>query len=141
MPNAGHEPRAPARRLQALVGQFNKERILRERVPIAELARRFDLDRKTIRCCVRDASWEPYRRPARSDTLLAEHPGYLRERAQHLLHRWGPQRAEVDARVAAARWNQGSRGGRRRRACTSRERDAPATHPCGFSRRGIEKRT
>ncbi len=52
-----------------------------ERVPIAELARRFDLDRKTIRRCVRDATWEPYRRPARTDTLLAAHADYLRERA------------------------------------------------------------
>lgn len=52
-----------------------------ERVPIAELARRFDLDRKTVRRCVRDTTWEPYRRPARPDTLLAAHAEYLRARA------------------------------------------------------------
>ncbi|HTO23502.1 MAG TPA: IS21 family transposase [Spirochaetia bacterium] len=51
------------------------------RVPIAELARRFDLDRKTVRRCVRDTSWEPYRRPARTDTLLAAHAAYVRDRA------------------------------------------------------------
>ncbi len=52
-----------------------------ERVPIAALARRFDLDRKTVRRCVRDASWEPYRRPARTDTLLAAHAASVRDRA------------------------------------------------------------
>ena len=35
-----------------------------ERVPIAELARRFELDRKTVRRCLRDAVWRPYQRPA-----------------------------------------------------------------------------
>lgn len=52
-----------------------------DRVPIAELARRFDLDRKTIRRCVRDATWKPYQRPARPTTLLAAHADALRERA------------------------------------------------------------
>jgi transposase len=52
-----------------------------ERVPIAELARRFGLDRKTIRRCVREPSWRPYQRPARAGTLLATHAAYLRHRA------------------------------------------------------------
>ena len=34
-----------------------------ERVPIAELARRFELDRKTVRRCLRDTTWRPYQRP------------------------------------------------------------------------------
>ena len=36
-----------------------------ERVPIAELARRFELDRKTVRRCLRDTAWRPYRRRRR----------------------------------------------------------------------------
>lgn len=52
-----------------------------ERVPIAEIARRFDLDRKTVRRCVREDAWQPYQRPGRPETLLAPHATYLRERA------------------------------------------------------------
>ena len=53
----------------------------RERVPIAEIARRLDLDRRTVRRCLRAATWTPYRRPPRTDTVLAPHLTYLRERA------------------------------------------------------------
>jgi transposase len=52
-----------------------------ERVPIAELARRFELDRKTVRRCLRDAAWRPYQRPAPPATLLTQHAEYLRTRA------------------------------------------------------------
>jgi transposase len=52
-----------------------------ERVPIAELARRFDLDRKTVRRCLRDPAWRPYQRPASPETLLTQHAAYLRTRA------------------------------------------------------------
>src|SRR5215471_13561000 len=52
-----------------------------ERVPIAEIARRLDLDRKTVRRCLRDTVWQRYRRPARAETLLTPHAEYLRERA------------------------------------------------------------
>ena len=52
-----------------------------EQLPIAEIARRFDLDRKTVRRCLSQRHWEPYRRAARTDTLLAAHAEYLRERA------------------------------------------------------------
>ncbi len=31
-----------------------------ERVPIAEIARRLDLDRKTVRRCLRDTAWQPF---------------------------------------------------------------------------------
>jgi transposase len=51
-----------------------------ERLPIAELARRFDLDRKTVRRCLRDTTWQPYHRPARPETLLAPYADYLHER-------------------------------------------------------------
>ena len=52
-----------------------------ERVPIAEIARRVDLDRKTVRRCLRDTVWRPYHRPVRPETLLTPHAEYLRERA------------------------------------------------------------
>src|SRR3989442_12686119 len=52
-----------------------------EQLPIAEIARRLDLDRKTVRRCLRRAAWRPYQRPARTDTLLVEHADFLRERA------------------------------------------------------------
>ena len=52
-----------------------------EQLPIAEIARRLDLDRKTVRRCLRQPGWQPYRRPARTDTLLVEHAEFLRERA------------------------------------------------------------
>lgn len=52
-----------------------------EHRPIAEIARQLELDRKTVRRCVRKPSWQPYRREPRSDTLLSEHSEYLRERA------------------------------------------------------------
>jgi transposase len=50
-------------------------------VAIAELARQFGLDRKTVRRCVREPAWRPYQRPARAGTLLAAHTAYLRDRA------------------------------------------------------------
>jgi transposase len=50
-------------------------------IPIGEIAHRLDLDRKTVRRCLRQPAWQPYRRPARADTLLAEHADYLHERA------------------------------------------------------------
>jgi len=54
---------------------------LRERVPLAEIARRLELDRKTVRRCLQDTEWQPYHRPPRLDTVLAPHVDYLRERA------------------------------------------------------------
>ena len=48
---------------------------------IGEIARQFDLDRKTVRRWVRQATWQPYQRAARRDTLLTTHAEYLRTRA------------------------------------------------------------
>jgi transposase len=50
-------------------------------VPIMEIARRLELDRKTVRRCLRQSRWKPYSRPARPDTLLVDHADYLRRRA------------------------------------------------------------
>ncbi len=52
-----------------------------EKQSIAEIARRLDLDRKTVRRCLRQERWQPYGRASRADTLLAAHGEYLRERA------------------------------------------------------------
>jgi transposase len=69
----------------AMVGEERWQeihRLFRERgVAIAEIARRLDLDRKTVRRCLRQGAWQPYTRPARMDTLLTPHVDWLRERA------------------------------------------------------------
>ena len=38
---------------------------------IRTIARELELDRKTVRRCLRQTEWKPYRRAARADTLLA----------------------------------------------------------------------
>jgi transposase len=48
---------------------------------ITAIARLLDLDRKTVRRCLQDDVWRPYRRPVREDTLLAAHADWLRGRA------------------------------------------------------------
>jgi transposase len=48
---------------------------------VSGIARELDLDRKTVRSCLREASWTPYRREAAVPTLLDEHRGWLAERA------------------------------------------------------------
>ena len=75
---------------------------LRARVPVAEIARRLDLDRKTVRRCLRYSVWHhPYRRRARTDTLLAPHADYLRERAPkvHICVQQSPRRREAQVRI------------------------------------------
>jgi transposase len=52
-----------------------------DKLPIAEIARRLDLDRKTVRRCLKLEQWKPYERAARTDTLLVTHADFLRERA------------------------------------------------------------
>lgn len=56
-------------------------RLHREGLAIAEIGRRLDLDRKTVRRCLRQVAWQSYERGARGNTLLAPHAEYLRERA------------------------------------------------------------
>ena len=45
---------------------------------IRAIAGALDLDRKTVRRCLRQTAWTPYERAARSDTLLTTHAEYLR---------------------------------------------------------------
>jgi transposase len=52
-----------------------------ERLSVAEIARRLQLDRKTVRRCLRDPDWRPYQRQARADTLLTPYAEFLRTRA------------------------------------------------------------
>src|SRR5262245_56293463 len=54
---------------------------VQDRVSITEIGRRLDLDRKTIRRCLRATEWTAYRRLPRPATLLAAHADHLRERA------------------------------------------------------------
>src|SRR5438105_3203576 len=69
-------------------GMVNKERwehiqrwYWQERVNVSEIARRLDLDRKTVRHWVRQSQWQGYQRAGREDTLLSAHQSWLRERA------------------------------------------------------------
>jgi transposase len=52
-----------------------------ERRSVSAIARLLDLDRKTVRRCLRDTAWRPYTRVSRPDTLLAQHADFLRQRA------------------------------------------------------------
>ena len=54
---------------------------LEERLTISEMARRLDLDRKTVRRCLRDTVWCAYRRAPVSATLLTPYADWLRVRA------------------------------------------------------------
>ena len=48
---------------------------------VSRIAREFDLDRKTVRACLRQTAWKPYSREPRTDTLLAQHADFLKARA------------------------------------------------------------
>ena len=52
-----------------------------ERVSISEIGRRLDLDRKTVRRSLRQATWQPYRRVAVGETLLTTHADFVQARA------------------------------------------------------------
>ena len=52
-----------------------------ERLSVSALTRRFDLDRKAVRRCLRQATWQPYRRPLRTATLSVAHAEGVRARA------------------------------------------------------------
>ena len=52
-----------------------------ERVSISEIGRRLDMDRKTVRRSLRQATWRPYHRAAVAETLLTAHADFVRDRA------------------------------------------------------------
>ena len=53
---------------------------------IAAIARELDVDRKTVRTCLRQTAWTPYRRDAAASTLLDAHRAWLIERAPQVHH-------------------------------------------------------
>ena len=69
----------------AVIGQERWEWIRQQRsagVTVSQIARESGLDRKTVRRCLRQRQWQPYRRPAVADTvLLAAHRAWLVQRA------------------------------------------------------------
>ena len=64
-------------------GRWAEIRRLREdeRVSISEIARQLDVDRKTVRRSLRQTTWQPYRRAAKTETLLTAHADMVRVRA------------------------------------------------------------
>jgi len=52
-----------------------------ERVSISAIGRRLDVDRKTVRRSLRQATWQPYRRAVGAETLLTAHADFVRDRA------------------------------------------------------------
>jgi len=73
---------------ESMVGRERWEEIRRllyeERCSIARIGRMLDLDRKTVRRCVRSQGWQRYRRAVQMGGLLAEHEGFLRSRASQV---------------------------------------------------------
>jgi transposase len=69
---------------EAVVGRERWEWIHAQRaagLSVAAIARAAALDRKTVRRCLRQNAWQPYRRPPVADGLLAAHRAWLTERA------------------------------------------------------------
>lgn len=78
-------PEAEAAAGDAMLHQDRWEEIRRlhfeEHRSVSAIARLLDLDRKTVRRCLRDTAWRPYTRASRTDTLLTPHADFLRQRA------------------------------------------------------------
>lgn len=55
-----------------------------ERGSISGIARRLDLDRKTVRRSLQQTTWQPYRRAAMTETLLTAHADFVRTRASQV---------------------------------------------------------
>ncbi len=53
-----------------------------ERSSMSEIARQLDVDRKTVRRSLRQTTWQPYRRAAKTETLLTAHADMVRARAR-----------------------------------------------------------
>lgn len=68
-----------------MVGQARWAEIRRlheeEGQSISAIARRMELDRKTVRHCVRARTWRPYQRRSQVDKLLTPHADWLQRRA------------------------------------------------------------
>ena len=69
---------------EPVIGKQRWEEIRRMRADgqaVSQIARATGLDRKTVRGCLRQCEWQPYRRTPLVETLLAAHVGWLTERA------------------------------------------------------------
>ena len=69
---------------EPVVGQERWEEMHRLKAAgmnVSWIARITELDRKTVRRCLRQVRWQAYRRPARREALLAAHRAWLAERA------------------------------------------------------------
>jgi transposase len=68
-----------------MIGRERWEEIRRlffgEKLKIAGISKLLDLDRKTVRRCVREPDWRGYRRERSGSLLLRPHEAFLRERA------------------------------------------------------------
>lgn len=53
---------------------------------IAAIARELDLDRKTVRTCLQQSTWAPYRREASGSALLDAERAWLVQRASQVQH-------------------------------------------------------
>ncbi|MBA1147474.1 IS21 family transposase [Ectothiorhodospiraceae bacterium WFHF3C12] len=80
MIQAGPSPAETAMVRQELWEEIRRVAAL-ESVSISALSRRFNLDRKTIRRCLREPAYRGYQRQRPATTLLAEHEAFLCERA------------------------------------------------------------
>ena len=77
---AGSQPDAEA----GVIGKEQWQAIHERRrrgMSVSAIAREFDLDRKTVRNCLRQTEWTPYRRQAEVGTVLDEHRAWFEVRA------------------------------------------------------------
>jgi transposase len=71
----------------SLIGEQQWQAIRERRAAgqgISKIARELELDRKTVRRSLRQASWKPYRRQVSAPTVLDAHLQWLSERAPHV---------------------------------------------------------
>jgi transposase len=69
---------------EPVIGKERWQEIRRMRADgqaVSQIARATGLDRKTVRRCLRQPEWTPYRRTPLVETLLSAHMGWLAERA------------------------------------------------------------
>jgi transposase len=73
----------------SLIGQLQWQVIHERRgagASVSAIARELELDRKTVRSCLAQASWQPYRREPPAPTMLDAHRAWLVERAPQVHH-------------------------------------------------------
>lgn len=61
-----------------------RRRHFEEGESVSAIARSMELDRKTVRRCLREEAWQPYQRRVKVDTVLAPHAEWLRRRVSEV---------------------------------------------------------